>query len=64
MSGGTRTRRRPAVSDHDKLRRRDEMMAAAKKVFARNDFHATAIADVVEFIGNGLRPRRSTEGEP
>lgn len=45
---GTRTRRRPAVSDDDKLQRRDEIMAAAKKVFARNGFHATTIADVAK----------------
>ena len=41
-------RRRPAVSDNDKLQRRDEIMAAAKKVFARNGFHATTIADVAK----------------
>jgi AcrR family transcriptional regulator len=45
---GTRTRRRPAVSDDDKLQRRDEIMAAAKKVFARNGFHATTIADIAK----------------
>ena len=48
MSGETRTRRRPAVSDHDKLRRRDEIMAAAKKVFASNGFHSTTVADVAK----------------
>lgn len=48
MSGETRTRRRPAVSDDDKLRRRDEIMAAAKKVFASNGFHSTTIADVAK----------------
>ena len=48
MSGGTRTRRRPAVSDDDKSQRRDEIMAAAKKVFARNGFHATTIAGVAK----------------
>src|SRR5208282_3140638 len=48
VSGETRTRRRPAVSDHDKLRRRDEIMAAAKKVFASNGFHSTTIADVAK----------------
>ncbi len=46
MSGEIRTRRRPAVSDDDKLRRRDEIMAAAKKVFASNGFDAMTIADV------------------
>jgi AcrR family transcriptional regulator len=37
---------RPAVSDESKLQRRDEIMAAAKNVFARNGFHATTITDV------------------
>ena len=41
-------RRRPAVSEKDKLHRRDEIMVAAKKVFARNGFHATTIADVAK----------------
>jgi AcrR family transcriptional regulator len=48
VSGEIRTRRRPAVSDDDKLRRRDEIMAAAKKVFASNGFHSTTIADVAK----------------
>jgi AcrR family transcriptional regulator len=48
VSGGTRTRRRPAVSDGAKLQRRDEIMDAAKKVFARNGFHATTIADIAK----------------
>jgi AcrR family transcriptional regulator len=48
VSGETRTRRRPAVSDDDKLQRRDEIIAAAKKVFARNGFHATTIADIAK----------------
>jgi hypothetical protein len=43
VSGEIRTRRRPAVSDDDKLRRRDQIMAAAKKVFASNGFHSTTI---------------------
>ena len=38
MTDDTRVRRRPALSDEDKLQRRDEIMAAAKKVFARNNF--------------------------
>ena len=41
-------RRRPAVSEKDKLHRRDEIMVAAKKVFARNGFHATTVADVAK----------------
>ncbi|MDT5346507.1 MAG: hypothetical protein QOE52_5691 [Mycobacterium sp.] len=48
MSDGARTRRRPAVSDDAKLQRRDEIMAAAKKVFARKGFHATTIADIAK----------------
>jgi AcrR family transcriptional regulator len=46
-----RSRRRPALSNEDKLQRRDEIMAAAKKVFARNGFHATTIADVAQEAG-------------
>jgi AcrR family transcriptional regulator len=43
-------RRRPAVSENEKekLRRRDEIMTAAEKVFGRNGFHATTIADVAK----------------
>jgi AcrR family transcriptional regulator len=48
---GTRTRRRRAVSDEDKSQRRDEIMAAAKKVFARKGFHATTIADIAKEAG-------------
>jgi len=48
VSDGTRTRRRPAVSDDDKLQRRDEIMAAAKKVFARSGFHTTTVADIAK----------------
>jgi AcrR family transcriptional regulator len=44
----TRARRRPANSDQEKSQRRDEIMAAAKKVFARNGFHATTIADIAK----------------
>jgi AcrR family transcriptional regulator len=36
------------VSDNEKLHRRDEIMVAAKKVFARNGFHATTVADVAK----------------
>jgi AcrR family transcriptional regulator len=48
MTDGTRARRRPATSDQEKSRRRDEIMAAAKKVFAHNGFHATTIADIAK----------------
>jgi AcrR family transcriptional regulator len=51
VTSGTRTRRRRAVSDQDKSRRRDEIMAAAKKVFARKGFHATTIADIAKEAG-------------
>jgi AcrR family transcriptional regulator len=44
-------RRRRAVSDEDKSARRDEIMAAAKKVFARKGFHAATIADVAKEAG-------------
>ena len=47
----TSTRRRRAVSDEDKSRRRDEIMAAAKEVFARKGFHATTIADIAKQAG-------------
>ena len=46
MTHDTRARRRPALSNEDKVQRREEIMVAAKKVFARNGFHATTIADV------------------
>ena len=45
------TRRRRAVSDEDKSARRDEIMAAAKEVFARKGFHAATIADVAKQAG-------------
>ena len=45
MVTGQRAMRR-AVSDEDKDRRRSEILAAAKDVFAREGFHATTIADV------------------
>ncbi|EID15113.1 putative transcriptional regulator [Mycobacterium xenopi RIVM700367] len=45
------TRRRRAVSDEDKSARRDQIIAAAKKVFARKGFHAATIADVAKQAG-------------
>ncbi len=48
-SGGTRRRR--AVSKEDKTKRRDEIMAAAKIVFARNGFHATTISQIAKEAG-------------
>ena len=47
----TSTRRRRAVSDEDKSQRRDEIMAAAKEVFARKGFHETTIADIAKEAG-------------
>ena len=38
----------PAESEQEKLPRRDQIMAAAKIVFARSGFHATTIADVAK----------------
>jgi AcrR family transcriptional regulator len=51
VNNSTGSRRRRAVSDQDKSRRRDEIMAAAKKVFARKGFHATTIADIAKEAG-------------
>jgi AcrR family transcriptional regulator len=48
---GTRARTRRAISDQDKSQRRDEIMAAAKKVFARKGFHAATIADIAKQAG-------------
>lgn len=45
------TRRRRAVSAEDKSQRRDQIMAAAKEVFARKGFHATTIADIAKRAG-------------
>ena len=42
---GTRAR---AVSDQDKERRREVILAAAKRVFARKGYHATTVADVAK----------------
>ena len=51
MSEGGGTRKRRAVSKEDKSRRRGEIMTAAKKVFARNGFHATTIALIAKEAG-------------
>ncbi|WP_421841512.1 TetR/AcrR family transcriptional regulator [Mycobacterium sp.] len=45
------TRRWRAVSDEEKSQRRDEIMTAAKVVFARKGFHATTIADIAKQAG-------------
>jgi AcrR family transcriptional regulator len=39
---------RRAVSDEDKSVRRDAILAAAKRVFAKKGFHATTIADIAK----------------
>jgi AcrR family transcriptional regulator len=39
---------RPVISEQQKLQRRDEIMTAAKKVFARSGFEGTTIADVAK----------------
>jgi AcrR family transcriptional regulator len=51
VTDGAGTRRRRAVSKEDKSKRRGEIMAAAKKVFARNGFHATTIAYIAKEAG-------------
>jgi AcrR family transcriptional regulator len=48
VTDGTRARRRPATSEQQKSQRRDEIIAAAKKVFARKGFHDTTIADIAK----------------
>lgn len=49
-TGRTRPRRR-AVSDEEKSQRRDDILAAAKAVFARNGYQATTIADIAKQAG-------------
>jgi AcrR family transcriptional regulator len=51
MSDNGGTRRRRAVSTEEKSQRRVEIMAAAKKVFARKGFHSTTIADIAKEAG-------------
>ena len=43
----TRTMRR-AVSDAEKVKRRDDILAAAKKVFSKRGFASTTVADVAK----------------
>jgi AcrR family transcriptional regulator len=47
----TSTRRRRAVSAEEKSQRRDEIMAAAKEVFAHKGFHATTVGDIAKRAG-------------
>jgi AcrR family transcriptional regulator len=51
MSDDTGTRRRRAVSNEDKSRRRVEIMVAAKKVFAGRGFHTTTVAHIAKEAG-------------
>ena len=39
---------RRAVSDEEKEQRRDDILAAAKRVFAKKGYHATTVADVAK----------------
>jgi AcrR family transcriptional regulator len=47
----TSTLRRRAVSAEEKSQRRDEILAAAKEVFAHKGFHATTIGDIAKRAG-------------
>lgn len=47
----TSARRRRAVTAEDKSQRRDQIMAAAKEVFARKGLHAATIADIAKGAG-------------
>jgi AcrR family transcriptional regulator len=51
MSEGAGTRRRRAITKEDKSKRRFEIMAAAKRVFAHSGFHATTISDIAKEAG-------------
>lgn len=42
---------RRAVSEEDKASRRQDILAAAKSVFAENGYHATTIADIARAAG-------------
>jgi AcrR family transcriptional regulator len=48
---GTQRTLRRAVSDEDKQQRREQILAAAKQVFAEKGFHETTIADVARGAG-------------
>jgi AcrR family transcriptional regulator len=50
-AGSVRPRRRRAITGEQKSQRRDEIMTAAKKVFAHKGFHATTIADIAKQAG-------------
>jgi len=47
----TGTRRAGRSATRKSRQRRDEIMAAAKEVFARKGFHATTIADIAKQAG-------------
>lgn len=46
-----RTKPRRAVSDEEKSQRRDDILGAAKIVFARKGYQATTIADIAKQVG-------------
>jgi AcrR family transcriptional regulator len=48
VTDDTSTPKLGEVSDQEKSRRRDEILTAAKKVFADNGFHATTIDDIAK----------------
>ncbi|MHB1785018.1 MAG: TetR/AcrR family transcriptional regulator [Acidimicrobiales bacterium] len=50
-TGRTKPARRRAVGEEAKSRRRDDIVAAAKIVFARNGYQATTIADIAKEAG-------------
>jgi AcrR family transcriptional regulator len=43
-----RGRPHPATTEEEMSRRRDEIISAAKKVFANKGFHDTTIADIAK----------------
>ncbi len=52
MTATARTvKRRRAATDAEKAQRRDDILAAAKSVFATKGFHSTTIADVAKEAG-------------
>jgi AcrR family transcriptional regulator len=51
MTDGTGSGTGPAASDQEKAQRQDEIIAAAKKVFAKNGFQATTVSDIAEAAG-------------
>ncbi len=48
---GNKSTFRRAVNEEDKERRREAILAAAKRVFATKGFHATTISDIAKEVG-------------